>query len=315
MAISSVLHIISYGCILTFICAVAVKLVRYFSMPIHLRWEIYPVAHETGGRARYGGSYMEDADWWTHPRKTSLWGELLGMLPEMIFIKSVWEYNRKLWYRTFPFHFGLYCCIFFLLFLVLGAILEIAGIPLAPGTGIIGIVYYLTSCMGFFGMVLTTVGALGLLERRFTDYNLRIYTKLSDIFNLVFILVTILIALAASMYDPGMYEFRAFIKSCIIADFSYAPENMTVILAIILSSLLIAYIPLTHMAHFFIKWFTYHHVRWEDAPNVKGGSMENKIKQVMRYPVTWPATHINPDGQKKTWIDVVMEEPSQKEKK
>ncbi len=34
------------------------KALRFAAMPLHLRWELYPVAHEKG-RASYGGSYIE----------------------------------------------------------------------------------------------------------------------------------------------------------------------------------------------------------------------------------------------------------------
>ena len=32
--------------------------------PTHVRWEIYPVQHETTARAAYGGSYLEELNWW-----------------------------------------------------------------------------------------------------------------------------------------------------------------------------------------------------------------------------------------------------------
>ncbi len=32
---------------------------RIAKLPIHLRWELYPVPHEKG-RSHYGGSYMEE---------------------------------------------------------------------------------------------------------------------------------------------------------------------------------------------------------------------------------------------------------------
>ncbi len=33
-----------------------------------------------------------------------------------------------------------------------------------------------------------------------------------------------------------------------------------------LAALLIAYIPITHMAHFVVKYFAYHKVRWDRHP-------------------------------------------------
>ena len=76
---------------------------------------------------------------------------------------------------------------------------------------------------------------------------------------------------------------------------------------ILLAVGLIAYIPLTHMSHFFVKWFTYHQIRWDDEANEVGGELEKKIIEQVQYPVTWSAKHINADG-KKNWLDIVTEE-------
>src|SRR4030042_1015245 len=76
-------------------------------MPMILRWEWDPVAHEAS-RAHYGGSYLEETDWWTKPREKSLVGELKAMIPEIVFLVALKEHNPKLWVRSFPFHFGLY---------------------------------------------------------------------------------------------------------------------------------------------------------------------------------------------------------------
>ena len=44
------------------------------------------------------------------------------MIPEMLLLKGLWEFNRKLWYRSFPFHFGLYILIGAAILSGLGAI-------------------------------------------------------------------------------------------------------------------------------------------------------------------------------------------------
>ena len=72
-------------------------------------------------------------------------------------------------------------------------------------------------------------------------------------------------------------------------------------------SLLVAYIPLTHMSHFFVKWFTWHKIRWDDEPNVKGGRIEILIQNALQSPVSWSADHVNADG-RKTWADIATEE-------
>ena len=101
-----VVPVITYASLVIFFLTVIVRFLRIARMPIHLRWELYPVAHEKG-RSQYGGSYLEDLDWWKKTRESSMLGELKVMIPEIIFLHGVWEHNKKHWFRTFPFHFGL----------------------------------------------------------------------------------------------------------------------------------------------------------------------------------------------------------------
>ena len=106
--------------------------------------------------------------------------------------------------------------------------------------------------------------------------------------------------------DPGFFQFRHYIASLLM--FRNAPmTNVLVWLAILLTALTLAYIPMTHMAHFFLKWFTWDKIRWDDEPNVRGGRIERKISDALQYPVSWSAPHIKGDG-KKNWVDVATEE-------
>ena len=79
---------------------------------------------------------------------------------------------------------------------------------------------------------------------------------------------------------------------------------------VVLLSLLVAYIPITHMSHFIGKYFAYHAIRWNDTPNLRGGPEEAKINEVLQYPVSWAGPHIKGEG-KKTWADLATEEIKQ----
>ncbi len=69
----SILLVLPYLSVAVFVIAVAVRALKLARLPLHLRWELYPVAHEKG-RASYGCSYLEEPDWWTKPRQSSLFG-------------------------------------------------------------------------------------------------------------------------------------------------------------------------------------------------------------------------------------------------
>lgn len=307
--LSVALHLLTYVCFVIFVVAVIAKIYKINSMPVHIRWELYPVPHE-GKRAHYGGSYYEEVDWWDKPREVSLIGEMKGMISEMLFIKALWENNRPLWYRSFPFHFGLYFLIGWAGLLVVGAIAQIAGMTVAAdSSSILGAgLHYLTMLAGAVGLILATIGAAALLHRRLTDEELDGYTSFSHIFNLTFFLVGLLVALFAHLTaDPTYSLARGYVQSLLTFNLVASVESPAVAMEFALFSLLMAYVPLTHMSHFVAKYFFYHKIRWDDEPNLVGSKMEKQIQEALNYPVSWAAPHIKGDG-KKTWADVATEE-------
>jgi nitrate reductase gamma subunit len=300
------LLLLSYLSILVFVAAIAHRGVKIARLPMHLRWELYPVAHEKG-RARYGGSYLEEPDWWTKTRTSSFVGELKVMIPEILLLAGVWAHNRKHWFRTFPFHFGLYLLAGLLVLLLAGGIATASGATISGEAGSIpGLLHHLTYIVGYVGIVLGLIGAAALLVRRTFNLDYREYTKKGDYFNLVFFIVTLLTALLAHlMTDPQFIGLRAYFAQLVtLGAYSpgVAPSGLTAA-EVVLVSLLLAYIPLTHMSHFFTKWFMYHDIRWSDEPNLPGGKIERKIGETLKYPVSWAAPHIRGDG-KKNWADV-----------
>ena len=102
------LYVIVSGAVLAFVVASAARAVTYARGPVHLRWELYPVPHEPPERARHGGSYFELSEWWRTRRPGGLAGDLRFMIPEMLLLRGLREFNRPLWRRSFPFHAGLY---------------------------------------------------------------------------------------------------------------------------------------------------------------------------------------------------------------
>jgi nitrate reductase gamma subunit len=316
----SILLLLTYAATAVFLAAIAYRAVKITRLPIHLRWELYPVAHEKG-RASYGGSYLEQSDWWTKPREPSLVGELKVMIPEILLLAGVWEHNRKHWVRTFPFHFGLYLLAGLIALLLLGGIATAAGAIVSADGGALGkALYHLTYLVGYAGLGLGLAGTAALLARRTFDADYREYTKKADYFNLVFFVVTFVAALAAqTIADPDFAGLRAYFARLVTFDFSSAgvrfpsPSGMVAV-EIVLASLLLAYLPLTHMSHFFTKWFMYHDIRWSDEPNLPGSRIERRVGEALNYPVSWSAPHIRGDG-KKTWADVATSPVDEKEAK
>jgi len=299
----SLIVLVTYVSAAVFIVAVVSRFVKYARLPMHLRWELYPVAHEKG-RAKYGGSYLEELDWWTKPRESSLFGELKVMIPEILLLAGVREHNKSHWLRSFPFHFGLYLLGGVVGLLLVGAVLETAGIAVSRDESLLGrVVYDATYVVGWMGLVLGLVGSIALLARRLFNTAYRAYTKKVDYFNLAFFVVTFVVALAAhAVEDPYFVQLRSYVGSLVTADFGFTAGALLTS-EVILASLLVAYIPLTHMSHFFTKWFMYHGIRWSDEPAQRGGKIEGRVQQLLKQPVSWSAPHIRGDG-KKNWVDV-----------
>jgi nitrate reductase gamma subunit len=293
-----VVQILSYVCVALFLTMVVAKVVRYATTPIHLRWELYPVAHEKG-RSEYGGSIFEELDWWTKPREVDRLNEYKEMFLEIVFLKGVFKHNPRLWVFSFPFHFGLYLIIAWLGLAFILSILFAAGVTFSAGFG--KFVQVVVAVLGYSGLILTTLGALGLLYRRIANADIRRYSAPIEYINLGFILLVTGVALAVHLaIDPWLHGPIAYLAS--LVTFSKAgafPAVMQV--EFILGSLLLAYIPLTRMAHFIAKYFLYHDVRWSDDPNPRGGKIEGKLKQTFGYPMQWQAPHIQTG---KSWAEV-----------
>ena len=295
------LQVVAYASVLTFVSVLIAKAVKYATMPIHLRWELYPVAHET--ERTYGGSYFEDLDWWTKPRPRSLLGELKFMGRELFFFALYYRLKRDYWYVVYPFHIGGFLLVGWLVLLLVGALTALAGISVsATTTNVWGnIIYYLTLIIGVAGFIIAAIGCIGLLVKRSIDEDLRLYTAPKDYFNLSFILATLLSGLGAwGFFDPAFATIREFVKSLI----TFTPVtnmNPATYINILLICLFLIYMPFTRMMHYLAKYFTYHKVRWDDAPNLKGSKIERKIKEALNQPVSWSAPHIQSG---KSWGEV-----------
>jgi nitrate reductase gamma subunit len=296
---TALLYLWIYICLLGSMAACLARALRYARAPMHLRWELYPVPHEEAHRAVYGGSRYEDTDWWTRSARPNPLGELKAMGSEILFLKGVWEFNRSLWFSSYPFHLGLY-----LLILTGVTVTAAAAVPLLAAW-----LHPVYLCTGLAGAVLALAGAAGLLVRRTSDPRLRNYTTPGDIFNLLFFIGTAATLLFAHVTRPEAAPGPgAIIRGLLTFDTSVqlAGSQMA---AMALAASLILYIPLTHMAHFIAKYFTYHAIRWDDAPNRNQQALTAKIAEYLTYRPTWSAPHVGADG-KATWAEIATKNPT-----
>lgn len=275
------------------------KAVHYARMPLHLRWELYPVAHERA-KASYGGSYFEELDWWTKPREVSKLGEVKTIAEEVLTLKQVREHNPRLWLPSLLFHYGLYLLFGLGAALLLGAI---PGVRSLPGLWRLGGGRALGLWCGA-GLALGTLGCLGLLARRLGNPGLRRASTPADILHLVLLLAVFLASWGSLLFvDPRLDVAAAFSRGLVTLQPVRVPAGFAP--QVLLLGLFAAYLPWSHMTHFFAKYFTWHSVRWDDAPNV-AGQYDRRVQKLLLLPISWSARHIKGGG-RKTWGDVVAE--------
>lgn len=298
------LQILTYVAVIGAFVAMFAKALRYLRAPEHFRWELYPVPHEKG-RADYGGSYLEELNWWQKPPKIDRVRELREMMAEILLLKGVFHHNKKVWISSFPFHLGMYISIGWLTMLLIGAILQAAGVAVGVGTGTVGaLVQVLTVIAGYAGLILACVGALGLFFWRLSNAGQRGYNSPADYINLLFVVLATGVALVAQFTaDSGFTVLRGYVGSLIsFQPFAFSSGLLTFEVALV--SLLVLYIPLSRMSHFVAKYFLYHSIRWNDERNERGSEIEKHIVELLHQKVGWSAPHIQTG---EPWTEVVKE--------
>jgi nitrate reductase gamma subunit len=304
-----VLKLLTYASGLVFAIAFGAKIFKYFTMPMHVRWELYPVPHE--GKA-WGGSFYEEVDHWKKERHKDHFAQYQFMVPEILFIRALYEDNRPLWYWSFPFHMGLYLSIGGLVFLAIGALLQIGG-SMPENSALASLVQSLTQILAVVGFILGTIGAVGLAIKRANDPELNEFSAPIDYLNLLWLAAIFVTGFIVWLGDPGFSVARDYMVSLI----TFKPMAKSMGALHVINLLLFigfwAYFPFTHMTHMVSKYFMWDKVKWDDDPNVGDPGMDSKIKQYLGYPVTWSAPHIGAEGGKKNWADVATTNPFSKD--
>ncbi len=300
------LHVVTYVLFSIFAVAFLWKGYQQSKMPIHLRWELYPLA---GEKSRpWGGSYLEAPDWYKKPRKHhSFAGEMAFLGKEVFFFREYFRRNRSLWYIVYPFHIGIILLVTFFFLVVIGALTTIGGVEVsAASSNAWGLLlYYVTLIVGIPALILGTISCLALLIRKFVDPTMSPYTRRVEYFNIVFVLAMFLTGLLAwAVADRGFDIAREYMKSLLTFGSIEGLPSLSAAHAVLLV-LLLAYLPFTNMMHFFAKFFTYHKVRWDDCPNLRGSALERELKPLLEQQINWAAPHMQ---SLRRWVDVVTEE-------
>lgn len=295
-----------WGGLVLFVAGSLVRLVTYARAPLHLRWELHPLPQQ-GGARRTGGLPTFPAQAPPPPSRSRVINEWRYMLPEMLLMKSLRDHNRSLWRLSFPFHFGLYLIAVGLILLIVTA--AQGGSPGEPFPLSAGyLLERLALGCGGVGMILTLGGAAALLRRRLCDPALRGYTAGADILHLLWFLAAFGL-IAAGRLTTGLHQAGvAAVVAGLLRFDTTVTVNPLMGAGMVLGALLLAYIPTSHMSHYIGKYFTWHAVRWDDAPNRVGGEIERRVIANLSLRPTWAARHTG-GGRSRSWAELASSAP------
>ncbi len=305
MGVISLPQLATYLSYLFVIAVYTVKVIKVARMPLHLRWELYPVVHEKG--YKYGGSYFEEPEWWTKPRQKSRSRSIIYLLKKYLFFGEYYRRNRGYWFGLYPWHIGFYLIVSFHALSFFGALAILTGFSVsAESANTLGrVLYYLTLVVAVGSFVLGSVGSIGLLVKRLVDKDLKAYASPVNYFNYLFFLAVFLSGLFAwYFFDPTLSAYREFWKSLIT--FRYMDVEPATYTHIMLFSLFLIYLPFTRSTHYITKFFAFFWVRWDDTPSLRGSKIEGRVKEALNQPVSWSAPHIQSG---KSWGEVAQGMP------
>lgn len=297
-------HIIIFS-----ICGIALgiliyRVVNIARLPVHLRWELAPVPHDKT-REKYGGSYLEEQEWWKKPIRKSILQPLKYMAAEIIFLRGVWKNNRSLWPFSLCLHGGIYLMIGMVFLSLINALLIAAELPV----NITDILAEIISYTAVISFLTGSVGAISLVFKRLIDPDLKPFSTGGTFFNLL-LLTAVFVSGTVCWFYQGEFgdTLNLFISRLITLEIIQTVP-LTFIFYVSISLLFILYLPVSSMAHFIIKYFLYHAVRWNDEP--LNARMESGLRKLLAEKPRWSA-FITEHEKQKTWGEIGNGEISEK---
>jgi nitrate reductase gamma subunit len=275
--------IIFYGSIL--FCAITsiIKIVKCASAPLHLRWELY-----------YGSSVYESPGGW---KKINLsgWRKLRRLFPDIFLLREYFRQNIKFWIFLSLFHAGLYLLILWHVWLLLAALSENG-----ESASIAGLIW------GHIATALTIIGACGILFQRVIDKELKVQYSSVHYIKWIFMLLTLLGGFYAVHihFDFHMPTLLSYVRQQLTFQDLGSKLHPPIVpaLHVLFVSIWLFYFPFSHTMNLISRY--YHHLRWDDRPNLQGSRIEKKIKAQLNQPLTWSALHIQSG---RTWQEAAAE--------
>lgn len=218
MLVHLICGLLPYVAVLFLVIGLAYKVAYWARAPLHLNWELFPYPST----------------------RASQLGELVL---EVLELKSLFHYNRRIWSPSLVMHWGIYIVFIWLILLP---------------TGLPGVSY-----LGPAGAVAALVGSLLLLVVRLAYGELRRVSCPVEYVNLLLVFSVSLSGLAG-----GFFTHAALTRDYLISLVSLNPNppaSPLFLLTIVLLEVFFVYLPFSRMVHFAAKYFSYHKVKWGEV--------------------------------------------------
>ncbi|MCX7856515.1 MAG: respiratory nitrate reductase subunit gamma [Deltaproteobacteria bacterium] len=269
----------------------SVKIVKYIKLPVHLRWELYPIGHEK--KSKYGGSYLEEKDWWQKPRKKNTWKSFFSLLREYFVLSDYAKRNITYWIGIYPWHIG------FLLIITFHILCFVSGLLLAKGFDVSSRSLGFGSKFLYYGILITgsisffsgMIGSIGVLMNRIFRRDLREYATPLNFLTYFFTFLVFFTGFYSWFFtDPEFKEYRIFWAGLVTQDFK--DVGFWTMIHILSFDLFLIYLPFTRSLHYITRFLAFFLIRWDDEPNIPGGRLEKKLIRLFEKKVSWSAPHI-----------------------
>ena len=290
------LALFTYFAYLFLVTRYTIKIVKYLSLPVHLRWDLYPVVHE---EESHQGSSLKGTEREPGVHVRALIKEIVFLSKEYLSLVSYFRWRKSYWVAIYLCHASSVLLICFQALLFIGAIFEVLGLSIT-----IPAVSYITVLVGVASFVTGIPGNVGLYIKRVSDADLRPYSSpliyMSCLFNVLLCLSGLYLWYSA---DRDFSSFRAFWVGLVRFDPAAVGPQLAVF--IVLLGLHLIYLPFTRAMHYITRLFAFFLIRWDDEPNVKGSRLEKELIRLQGQKVTWSGPHIKPGS---TWSDLARGE-------
>lgn len=275
------------------IVAYTIKIIKYLSLPVHLRWELYPVIHEEA--YHYGGSCFETVNWWERSVKKRPIKGFFNLLKGYFTLNDYFKRNFFYWSGLFTWHMGFIFIITFHILCFIGAFFMTQGVEVSFASSSFAgrSIFYLTLFIGLLSFILGTAGSIIVFINRLINKDLKMYATPTNYFMYIFTFLVFLTGLYSWYFDPNFTEYREFWRGLIQFDFKNVGQST--VIHVIIFNLFLIYLPFTRSLHYITRFFAFYLIRWDDEPNIRGGEIEKRIIAQLKSKVDWSAPHITRD--------------------